>query len=178
MKATLNQEAMRMATIANDTGPSSALNCVKIGNGEVIATDGFMLARKPIETEGKEEILVRASNILKAKKAGGRKLEKIFVNTDEMTITDKDGKVDASFSHLQISYPPISQLYPTGKQEAFIAINAKLLAKLIKVVGTEAIIEFKIRGTKEPVEFAAGNVSGLIMPYATEKSEHWHKEKK
>ena len=179
MKAILDQEAMRIATIADTTRTRPVLGCVKIGNGEIIAVDGFMLARKSIETEGEGEVLVKAADILKAKKAGGRELEKILINADEKTITDKDGKVDASFEPLQADYPDLEQTYSTSERKAFVTLNSSLLAKLLKIVGMNTAIKLRIRGTTEPVEFVAGNVSGLIMPmYIQEEDERWHKEKK
>jgi len=179
MKAILDQEAMRIATIADTTGTRPVLGCVKIGNGEIVVVDGYMLARKSIETEGEGEILVEAADILKAKKVGGRELEKILINADEKTITDKDGKVDASFEPLQANYPDLEQIYPTSERKASIALSSSLLVKLLKVVGMNTTIKLRVRGTTDPVEFVAGNVSGLIMPMRIpEEDEHWHKEKK
>ena len=51
MKATLDKEAIRTAYCAVDLSCNLVLQCVRIGEGEIVACDGIILAKRPIPTE-------------------------------------------------------------------------------------------------------------------------------
>ena len=178
MKATLDSRAIRIAYAADTSGPENLLSCARIGDGKITASDGFLVAERPIEIEEEsDEVLVKAADILKASRKFSRK--KLVISTDEkeeeVSIGSPAGRATIRSKLLRgCSYPDTAQLGPGGDRKAYIAVNPGLLSKLIRAVGDTNCIKFRIREATEPIEFVAGETRGLMMPmYVAEEDKNW-----
>lgn len=187
MKATLTKEALRIAYIANNRNARPALGQVKIEQGKAIVCDGFMLAQVPAEMENEKDcMLIEAKDILKAKKLGGRGLEKLVIESDgenasiEIVGGEHSGEKITS-EIFKGSCPQLKQLFPTTERQAYIALNARYLRKLLKMVNIDAIIKIRVRNPIQTAEFVVedNNIYSLIMPnFIEEESELWGGGKK
>ena len=177
MEVKLNKEAVSVAYAASQDTSRLVLQSVCIGEGEIIATDGFILAKRKVETEGKT-MLLNAKNLLD--------FYRIFAEDGELAIsTSEDGKKtiiekpDASiFLTVQPgNYPSIPRLYKNLEEpKAYVALGVGLLKKLIQLSNDSTFIKFRVRSSKNAVEFIVGDTYGLIMPMdVEEESELWHK---
>jgi len=178
MKTILDKDTIRIAYGALENNKENRLRAVKIGNDEIVASNGFLLIRKPLETEGENEVLVCAEDILKLRIVNKKAVPQISITEQNGTIEIDNNTTTLISKIVEGNYPKLDTLYPKEKRTAFIAINLKLFAKLIKIVGEDTIVKFRIRGKNVPIEFIAKDFSGLIMPmFITETDELWHKEK-
>lgn len=183
MKAALDEGAVAVAHAAAGEEAKPILTCVRIGDGEIVAADGFLLARRELKTEGEGAIMVPAKAILKG--------QKICPDRSHLVLEESNGDVvlksvdprpwAKEFITLQTkvvegSYPGFQNLYPTSEPVGFIALSPGLLRKILDIATDASLIKFRIRKSTDPVEFVAGETSGLIMPMWTpEEDEHWHK---
>lgn len=194
MRVVLDHEAMYVAKgVFDKTQHRPVLECVKIGNGEIASADGFILVTKPVAiSDGDKPILVKGSTLLKAERlfrpndcllecvdnSVTLKAEKGVKPGDilEPDITITDRTVEGNF-------PQYGALFPKEKPIAELALDARLLKKLLNAIGEENLIRFRIRGNSDkeeirvttPVEFCAGETNGLIMPMFVELGGNWHK---
>jgi len=183
MKAELVQEAIAVANVVAEDNSRPIFTCVKIGNGEIVAADGYIMVRHPVKTEGEGEVMVRGKAILDARGVyphGNLLLEQ---NGDEVTLKSTDPQVtDPSLivrtTVVNAHFPAFDKLYPTSEPTAFTALAPGLLRKLLDAVGDASFIKFRIRGSRDPVEFIAGYASGLIMPMHIDDDDDWYKVKK
>ena len=177
MKATLDSRAIRIAYAADTSGPENLLSCVRIGDGKITASDGFLVAERPIEIEEEsDEVLVKAADILKASRKFSRK--KLVISTDEkeeeVSIGSPAGRATIRSKLLRGCSYPDTALLPKGDRKAYIAVNPGLLSKLIRAVGDAPSIKFRIGEATEPIEFVAGETRGLMMPmYVAEEDKNW-----
>lgn len=177
MKAILSKEAIKIANVAVFDETRPILEHVAIGNGEIVAADGFILARRPISTEPQEDevILIKAKAILEAHR---------ILKGDELTIeTQEDGQtatiksnndeancitVDVTVPLLQDSkFPNYQNIIPKTKRKAYVALQASIVAKTLRVIGADSgrAIKFKIREPEQPVEIHSGGTDVYVMPY-------------
>jgi hypothetical protein len=183
MKATIRIDELNIAHGVSDEHSRPILECVRIGEGKMVTADGFMLVVKPITTEGEGYILVLGRTILKAQQLleyGSCTIESEGKNVTikpvgELAIVLTDELDEGEF-------PRYEGLYPEDEPIAQIAIGIPLLKRLIECLPPEddVLIQLRIReGQGTPIEFVAGETSGLIMPmFVGTKSEHWHKPEK
>ena len=168
MKAILDQEAVRIAYCAAKSEARPVLQCVRIGEGEIAAADGFILARKPIPTEPEsgEVILVKAEDILKAKREWKAKSLAIESDSiDRAVIKDETGSCTMETELVQGNFPDIDKFFPATDEKARIALAKDYLALISKIAAAdENIVKLKIREAAEPVEFTIGKTRGLVMP--------------
>ena len=187
MKATLSKEATRIAYIADDVEYRPVLNQIRITNGKAVACDGFMMVQVPAEMENEEDcILIEAKDILKAKKLGGRGLEKLVIESDgesasiEIIGGEHSGTKMAS-EVFKGTYPKTEEFFPRTERKAYVILEARFLRNLLKVTGINTAIKVRIREPKEAVEFVVerNNIQSVIMPIdISEESELWNGEKK
>ena len=183
MKARLGKRAIAVAHVANDDPDSPILKSVCIKDGEILATDGFILAKHKIETEGKA-VLLNAKDILA--------FYQTFVKTGSLAISASGGdeavimKSSGASMSLKIrggqdKYPDLEKPYEHfGKPRFDIALSVKTLKKLLELAGDSILIRFRFRDSYDPVEFVTDSDSyGLVMPFNMPgESELWHKWQK
>ncbi len=183
MKALLDQGAIAVAHATAEEESRPILTCVQIGNGEIVATDGYILVRHPAKTEGEGVILVPGKAIIAARGLcpyGDLLLEQ---SGDEVVIKSDRPTLPLALTTKVVmgQFPSLDDKYSTSETVVFIALSPGLLKKLLDAVPDASMIKFRIRGPHEPVEFVADETNGLIMPMRVgkiEKDEHWHKVEK
>jgi len=167
MKAILDQEAIRIAYCAAKSDARPILQCVRIGEGEIVAVDGFILAKRPISTEPEsgEVILVKAEDILKAKREWKAKSLTIESDSaDHAVIKDEVSGCTMETELVQGSFPGFSHLFSATEEKAHTALDRSYLALISRLAADEPAVKLKIREATDPVEFTAGKTRGLVMP--------------
>jgi len=183
MKATLNEDAIKIAYAAAFDETRPILEHVVIGNGEIAAADGFLLARRPIPTESQEGevILIKAKAILEAHRI--LKGDELIIETqgDNKTASIKSNNdkanciiVDVSAPLLQDGkFPAYQHVIPRVKRKAYVALQASLIAKMLRVTGSDSgrAIKIKVRKPEEPVEIHSNQTDVYMMPYFVPEAE-------
>lgn len=179
MKAKLNKtaQALIFAGESPKDGSRPVLQCLCLQNGEAAGANGFMLATAPCETDGDGEMLVPIQLIQACQENALAKKNGIEVEEIEQdvvgTIPNVEG-FEVRDTKRSYAYPDYAKMVPTTKPKAFISLSAELLKSLLKVVGDDFPIFFRIREPSEPVEFVSGDVHGFLMPMATsDKDVEW-----
>lgn len=174
MRATLDKAAIKIAYAAGTPKEHrEVLECVQIGNGKIVAADGFLLAQREIPTEPKEGevMLVKAQAILAAQK---------ILKTDSLIIETQDGKTATIYTeakhdgHLAITlttplmdakFPNWDKVLPKTERKAYVALARNLLVKILKSTDEDdALFKIKVREPHEPVEIHNGDVTIAVMP--------------
>jgi hypothetical protein len=182
MKATIRIDELNIANGVSDELSRPVLECVRIGEGKMVTADGFMLVVKPITTEGEGHILVQGNTLLKAQQLlehGSCVLESKDNNAAIKALSPAAPRVIIGDELVEGEFPKYEGLYPEGKPIAQIAVGVGLLKRLLKCLpaADSIMIQFRIReGQGTPIEFVAGETSGLIMPmFVGGESGYWHK---
>jgi hypothetical protein len=177
MKAKLNKTAQALIAAGESPkdGGRPVLQCLCLKNGAAAASNGFMLATAPAETEGDGEMLVPINLIQACQEASSlAKKNGIEVEEDGADIVGTVAQVD-NFEVRSVrrdyAYPQYEKMCPTSKPKAFISLSGDILKKLVQVVGDDFPIFFRIREPNEPVEFVSGDVHGFLMPMSTSTSD-------
>ena len=176
MKTKLSKEAVAVAYAARQDVIKPILESVHIGDGEIKATDGYMLVGHKIETEG-EPILLNAKALLAFQAAFSQGKELTITTDDDKNATVEVSGVSISIKVEQGNYPSTAIPYKKlGEPKAYVALQVEFLKRLIQLAADSKVIQFRIRSNRDPVEFIVGDIYGLIMPVAMpEESELWHK---
>lgn len=158
---TKQQRQVARAAAKEDTRP--VLQGAKIGNGKIIAADGFILAECPVESKGNAVVLVDAASLVKAKdvkEMGGTPL--VYNGNGEAKLLTKDSAL--TLPCIDGTYPNIDALYPKEDEVFHIAISPTILKQVAAIAGEETLIKFRFYGTSNPVKFEAGETKGCLMP--------------
>ena len=188
-----NQHNLNVAKIASKSEMKPALASVMFKKDRTVATDGFRLLEvtvpadvKPEEfpaVDGKsamrgcEPFLVPAKSVREIKLLKNKNLPML----ENMAIKHIDGKhiefmtTDLSASQIKSvnriddKFPEYEQIFPTGKPEAVLFVNAKLLGEMLSIMGElNEQITFKIYGSEKPAVMECGisnqKARALIMP--------------
>lgn len=174
MKATLDKAAIKISYAAGTPEVHrEVLECVQIGNGKIVAADGYILAQREIPTEPKqgETILVKAKAILEAQK---------ILKADSLIIETQDGKTatiyteDKHDGHLAVTlttplmdakFPNWDEVLPKTERKAYIALSRKMLVKILKSTDEDdAVFKIKVREPHEAVEIHNGDATIAVMP--------------
>lgn len=169
MKAILDREALQIAYAADDgSNTRPILEHVKIGNSEILAADGFIIARRQIKTspiKGKE-ILVSAQDLIRA--SGIIKGDVIIQTIDDKTAVLKDeaNTITIKTQLLEGNYPSTKAVIPKTERKAYVALQKRLLTQILKIAeSTQGIVlQFKIREPHQPIEVIAGETIIYAMP--------------
>ena len=169
MKATLDKQALRVA-LAADNGSNNRpiLECVKIGNGEIIACDGFTFAKCQIATEPLqgEEILINAKDIM----AMARMIQhgNIILESHDEKVTFKNEESTISIvAKLQDgNYPNTNEMLPKTERRAYVALSKAVLGKILEIMepSDDVLLKFKVREPSQPVIVISGNTTIYAMP--------------
>lgn len=169
MKATLNRQALQIALTA-DPGDSGRpiLECVKIGNGEIMACDGFTFAKCRIATEPLEgeEILINAKDIIAAARMiqhGNITLES---HGGAVTLENEDSTVSMVAKLQDGKYPNTDEMVPKTERKAYVALSKTVLSKVLEIVklSDDVLLQFKVREPSQPVTVISGDVTVYAMP--------------
>jgi DNA polymerase III sliding clamp (beta) subunit (PCNA family) len=183
MKAILDEDAIKIAYAAALCDTRPILEHLAIGNSEVMAADGFMLARRSIQTEPKKGrvVLIKAKAILKAHKILGGDELVIEIQKGGKTATIKSNNdrtncitVDVVAPLLQDGkFPKYKQLIPKSERKAYVCLQANMIAKMLKITGAESGrgIKLKVREPTTPVEIHSRNTDIYLMPYFMPEEE-------
>jgi DNA polymerase III sliding clamp (beta) subunit (PCNA family) len=169
MKVTLDRQALQIALAADLTDSGRpVLECVKIGNGEIMACDGFMLATCRITTEPLEgeEILINAKDIMAAARMiqhGNITLES---HGEAVTLENEDSSVSIVAKLQDGKYPNTSEMLPKTERKAYVALSKDILSKVLEIarLGDDVLLKFKVREPSQPVIVISGDVTIYAMP--------------
>lgn len=169
MKAILDRQALQIA-LAADTGGSGrpVLECVKIGNGEIMACDGFTFAKCQIATEPLEgeDILIDATDILAAARMvqNGRVILDSHGTT--ATVTNEDASVSMVVKLREGKYPNTQEMVPKTERKAYVALSKDILSKVLEIAkpSDDVLLKFKVREPSQPVIVVSGDVTIYAMP--------------
>jgi hypothetical protein len=180
LKARLNKTAQALIAAGESPkdGSRPVLQCLCLKNGTAIASNGWMLATAPAETDGDGEMLAPI-NLIQACQEASALAKKNGIEVEESgadvvgTVAQVDN-FEVRSMRRDYAYPDYAKMVPTSKPKAFISLSGGLLKKLVQVVGEDFPIFFRIREPNEPVEFVSGEVHGFLMPMATsDKDVEW-----
>ena len=178
MKTVLDKKAIQVATVASPhtflAGSNPILGCVLIGNGKILATDGYLLAARKIVTvpETGEPILLKAHEILKLQKQWKSKLLTISSNGNSASITDENGNI-TELELVQGAYPDYKKSLSKGKEKVYISLNLQFLKKAIKIIGRsdDDYVGILVWGSQNPIELFTRDTREFLMPAFGEKKE-------
>ena len=170
MKVTLDRNAIKVAYCAVEKLKTRrCLYCVRIGEGEIVASDGFILAIRPVPTDPPtgEAILINAADILGAQKAWKAKSLTIeTVGERYARVTDETGKHSMDVELHQGKYPNYKELFSTTEEKVHIVLNKSCLVRLNKIIpkAMKIPLKIKIRGELDPIEFITDEIRLLVKP--------------
>ena len=169
MKAILDRQALQIA-LAADSGGSGrpSLECVKIGNGEIMACDGFIFAKCQIATEPLEgeEILINAKDIIGAARMiqhGNITLES---NGGIATFKNEDCSISIVTKLQDGKYPNTHEMVPNTERKAYVALSKDMLGRVLEIAkpSDDILLKFKVRELSQPVVVISGDVTIFAMP--------------
>ena len=162
MEAQLDKGAMLVANAASKDITWPVLQAVRIGDGEIVAVDGRILVRYPINTQGEGHALIPATDVQHSKIP--RYTDSIVVSSNDETCT-LDGESTIQAPLIKGTFPELWQVYPTKEEGTVfsVAFSRKLLKQLISCLDSDTI-HFDFVGEERAVKFECGKHHGLIMP--------------
>lgn len=169
MKAILDRQALQIALAADDGGSGRPiLEWVKIGNGEIVACNGFIFAKCGIATEPLEgeEILIDAKDIL----AAARMIQYGRVVLDShgatATVTNEDASISIIVKLQEGKYPNTKEMLPKTERKAYVALSKDILSKVLEITkpSDDVLLKFKVRECSQPVVVISGDVTIYAMP--------------
>ena len=165
IKLNKNQIAITKAADGKD-GTRPILQCACIGKGYIVAADGFILARHPVEEFFEETVKIPAKDIQKAGVAKFAGVQFIQTNGTAARLLGKD---DINSQVVEGTYPDYQQLIPTGKATLQVRLGAAVLKKLLACMGDNDYVGLEFTdGIDAPVSGAvrwrAGDADGAFMP--------------
>jgi len=176
VKAILDRQALQIA-LAADSGGSGrpVLESVKIGNGEIMASNGYIFAKCQVATEplGGEEILIDAKDII----AVARMIQhgRIMLDSHGATATleNEDGSVSIVVKLQEGKYPNMQEIVPKTERKAYVALSKDMLSKVLEIVESsdDVLLKFKIWQPTQPVIVTSGDTTIYAMPMARPEEE-------
>jgi len=169
MKAVLDRQALQIA-LAADPGDSGRpiLECVKIGNGEIMACNGFTFAKCRIATEPLEgeEILINAKDIM----AVARMIQHGNITLEshdmEATLKNEDSTISVVTKLQDGKYPNTHEMVPKTERKAYVALSKGILSKVLEIAepSDDVLLKFKVREPSQPVVVISGAITIYVMP--------------
>jgi DNA polymerase III sliding clamp (beta) subunit (PCNA family) len=169
MKAILDRMALQIA-LAADSGGSGRpiLECVKIGNSEIMASDGYIFAKCQIATEPLEgeEILINARDIIGAARMIQHGTITLESHDGEATLKDEDGSISIVTKLQHGKYPNTYEMVPKTERKAYVALSKDMLSKVLEIAkpSDDVLLKFKVREPSQPIVVVSGDVTIYAMP--------------
>ena len=169
MKATLTRQAIQVALAADDGGSGRpVLECVKIGNGEIVACDGFVFARCKIGTEPAEgeEILIDAKTVLSAGRITHHGDIRLEQHGTSVTFENEDASISIVSKVVEGKYPGTGDLLPPTERKAYVGLSKNILQRTLEIAAhsQDPLLMVKIREPSNPVVFMTGDITIYAMP--------------
>jgi len=175
MEFTINKAQQAVAYCASKDDARPILTNVCIRDGEMIAADGFIMARTKVEGEftTDHDTLIPAQSILQAKngktpinvKQEGERIELSGSNPNIIATTVGTG-----------SFPKVDSLYPQDEPKLTIGMSKEVLSKIVKMMTDGGdMVRFTFYDDSSPIVYNIGNrygnstdymINGLAMPCA------------
>jgi len=177
MEIELSKNDRAVANAAAKEDGRLTLNTLHIGNGEVAAANGFLLAmRKVAGIKKRDDVMVPADRILKVKNVS-KALPKAILympggnGGKPGSLVGEDG-IKSSLERVEGTFPAYRQLLPDKKKKvkARISLAPMYLRQILAIAGRDATrIDFDIYEPTEPVAFGCitgdeHETHGLLMP--------------
>jgi len=169
MKAVLNRQALQIALAADPGGSGRpVLECVKIGNGEIMACNGYTFAKCHIATEPLEgeEVLINAQYIIGA----ARMIEHGSITLESQgevaTLKNEGGSISIVAKVQDGKYPDTHEMLPKTERKAYVALSKDVLSKVLEIASSsdDVLLKFKVREPSQPVIVTSGDVTIYAMP--------------
>jgi len=169
VKVILDRQALQIALAADDGGSGRpVLECVKIGNGEIMACDGFTFAKCQIATEPLEgeEILINAKDIMAATRMIQHGRIMLDSHGATATLENEDASVSIVVKTHDGKYPNTQEMVPKTERRAYVALSKDVLSKVLEIAkpSDDVLLKFKIREPSQPVVVISGNTTIYAMP--------------
>ena len=174
MEIQLTKQARAVAHAAATEESRPVLTALNFEKGEIIAANGFVLARRKVDGIGKgKSFKLPAAQILKTKdiKTLGYALLQIGNgNSKAGTITGAD-MIKQTIDKLDGTFPNVEALGPKKgvKPQAEIRLGVDILKTLLKIAGNVKHIDFALYGPDRAVAYRClegeeCDTYGLLMP--------------
>ncbi len=161
-----DQLSVAHAAAKEDTRPVLATVCLT--KREMVACDGFMLVRRPLEKgRGPKEPILAPAEILKAVKAPKYGVMPIIVESSDGQVTISCNGTSHTAEAVKGTYPDWKKLMPRGRVKARIVFRVDVLKALLKALGPDTdLVKLEIRKPQDPVRFYTfeGGPDGVVMP--------------
>jgi hypothetical protein len=164
MRVTLTKQQALIAKAAdshNEVRPN--LGCMRIGNGKVVAADGFMLAQAPIDYDG-EPVFVPVHMI------PNRPCD-VDMDGESVRVITPDGTAETT--HVSYGYPDTEKAWrikTRRKPKACVALNAALLRKMLACMegkdggkSAAGMVRLYVRRPNDAVEWRVLGRDGLVI---------------
>jgi hypothetical protein len=161
----LDKDIVRIAYAAREY-ENGGLENVYITDGEIIASDGYMIIRKELE-DSCPDMAVSAKELIRGFRQLGEPTPTLELESDEAKLSSPNIEIRLKTKNLCENNAALTfKVFPIQTPKAEITLAAKVLKKFLKTLPDDAFISFGIRGETEPVEFVVGDcdIYGLIMP--------------
>ncbi len=195
MKVELTKTTRGLANGAATDDSRPVITGVLVSKDKAVVADGFLLVIKALQppkmdfdqtSDDKIQEAIIPADALKACKGDITKLQTIeavrmlpsaeLLKADATVTTTKivvrmdgdDFSVEADT--IEGNYPKYSELFPALPLRGQVAINTKLLKKLLKTLPDESILKLRIGEPENPVEFQCTDpdgeipIRGIVMP--------------
>ena len=168
MKAILDKQALQIALAADSGSNRPILECVKIGNSEIMACDGFIFAKCQIATEpvkGKE-ILVNAKDIIEATRMIQHGNVILESRGGMATLRNEDASVSITVKLQEGKYPNTKEMVPKSERKAYVALSKDILSKVLEITkpSDDILLKLKVRESSQPVIVISGSTTIYAMP--------------
>ena len=160
------QLSVAHAAAREDARPVLATVCLT--KSEMVATDGLILVRRPLEKgRGPKEAILVPAELLKAVKAPNYGVAPITVESSDGQVTISCNGTSHTAGAVKGTYPDWKKLMPRGRVKTRIAFRVDVLKALLKAVGPDTeLVKLEIRKPPDPVRFYTfeGGPDGAVMP--------------
>ena len=165
--------------IANGACPDSdtnrpVLNNVALRDGRLATADGFMLVVRDanidntdplaIATKTGGQVLIPARIMRLLKPTATRQMELVSAEDGSITAKVKDevGQIiepTLNFTPTKLpNFPRYEELFPPAQKKAEVAVDIKLLRKLLQCLPNNGVLRIGLREKNEPIEFYVSHI--------------------
>lgn len=164
MEVTLSKNARSVGYAASSEHTRPVLQYARIGEGRIVAADGNILARHPVDcNDDGDSLLIDAKALLTCKdnKATGS----VAVHNNGDRVVTLVGQEKVTTYCISENYPKYQELFDKLEPPVVkIAFGVKLLKKMLQTLGDAENVILEFTSPTSPCHFIAGDTDGLIMP--------------
>jgi len=176
MKAILDRRALQVAFAADSGGSGRpVLECVKIGNSEIMACNGFIFAKCHISTEPLEgeEILINAQDIIGVARLIQHGRITLESHDGVATVKNEDCSISIVIKLQDGNYPNTDEMLPKTERKAYVALSKDILRQVLEIAepSDDILLKFKVREPSQPIIVTSGDVTIYAMPMYRPENE-------